>query len=81
MKYPLSELVLNDKGQVYHLGLHPENLAEKIIVVGDQDRVEQISRFFDTIEHKSAHRELEHAGFYRKKSLSMLGLFPHMLLD
>lgn len=73
MKYPLSELVLNDKGQVYHLGLHPENLAEKIIVVGDQDRVEQISRFFDTIEHKSAHREfICHTGTYKNKRITAL---------
>ena len=73
MKYPLSELVLNDKGQVYHLGLHPENLAEKIIVVGDQDRVEQISRFFDTIEHQSAHREfICHTGTYKNKRITAL---------
>jgi uridine phosphorylase len=73
LDYPLSELVLNDKGQVYHLGLHPENLAHKIILVGDQDRVGLISQFFDSIEHKSSHREFVcHTGTYKNKKISAL---------
>ncbi len=73
MDYSLSELVLNDKGQVYHLGLHPENLAHKIILVGDQDRVGLISQFFDSIEHKSSHREFVcHTGTYKNKKISAL---------
>jgi uridine phosphorylase len=73
LDYPLSELVLNDKGQVYHLGLHPENIAHKIILVGDQDRVELISQFFDSIEHKSSHREFVcHTGTYKNKKISAL---------
>ena len=73
MDYPLSELVLNDKGQVYHLGLHPENLAHKIILVGDQDRVGLISQFFDSIEHESSHREFVcHTGTYKNKKISAL---------
>lgn len=73
MDYPLSELVLNDKGQVYHLGLLPENIAHKIILVGDQDRVALISQFFDSIEHKSSHREFVcHTGTYKNKKISAL---------
>lgn len=73
MDYPLSELVLNDKGQVYHLGLLPENIAHKIILVGDQDRVGLISQFFDSIEHKSSHREFVcHTGTYKNKKISAL---------
>jgi len=73
LDYSLSELVLNDKGQVYHLGLHPENLAHKIILVGDQDRVGLISQFFDSIEHKSSHREFVcHTGTYKNKKISAL---------
>ena len=73
MDYPLSELVLNDKGQVYHLGLHPENIAHKIILVGDQDRVGLISQFFDSIDHKSSHREFVcHTGTYKNKKISAL---------
>lgn len=57
MKYPASELVLNDKNQVYHLDLSPDQIADKVILVGDQDRVELVASFFETIEHRSQHRE------------------------
>lgn len=71
--YPSSELVLNKKGQVYHLGLHPGNLAEKIILVGDQDRVALISAMFDNVEHRSQHREFVcHTGIYHGKRISVL---------
>lgn len=73
MQYPSSELVLNDQGQVYHLGLHPENLADDIILVGDQDRVNLVSSFFDSIEHKSQHREFVcHTGTYQNKRISVI---------
>jgi uridine phosphorylase len=73
LEYPLSELVLSDTGQVYHLGLHPENIAHKIILVGDQDRVGLISQFFDTVEHQSKHREFVcHTGTYKNKRISAL---------
>lgn len=57
MQYPATELVLNKEGKVYHLGLSPENVSDKIILVGDQDRVQLIASFFDEIEHSSQHRE------------------------
>lgn len=73
MQFPPSELVLNDKGQVYHLGLSPENVAEKIILVGDQDRVPMISEFFDSIEHTSQHREFVcHTGIFQGKRISVI---------
>lgn len=73
MKYPHSELVLNAQGQVYHLGLSPENIANDIILVGDQDRVDLISNFFDSIDHKSQHREFTcHTGWYKGKRISAL---------
>ena len=73
MKYPASELVLNKNGQVYHLGLSPENIAETVILVGDQDRVALVSAFFDTIEHHSQHREFAcHTGIYNNKRISVL---------
>jgi uridine phosphorylase len=71
--YPSSELVLNKNGQVYHLGLSPENLAKKVILVGDQDRVALISAYFDSIEHQSHHREfICHTGMYQGKRVSVL---------
>jgi uridine phosphorylase len=73
MQYPPSELVLNTKQQVYHLGLHPEELAAKIILVGDQDRVALVSAFFDEIEHESRHREFVcHTGTYRGQRISVI---------
>ena len=49
-KLAASELVLNPDGSVYHLNLLPEDLAEKIILVGDPDRVPKVSKYFDKIE-------------------------------
>lgn len=73
MHFPATELVLNDRGQVYHLAISPSELAHKIILVGDQDRVGMISSFFDTIEHESQHREFVcHTGRYKGKRISVL---------
>ena len=71
--YSETELVLNSKKQVYHLGLSPNDLARKIILVGDQDRVQMISDFFDKIEHQSQHREFVcHTGIYKGKRISAI---------
>jgi len=73
MLFPESELVLNDKGQVYHLGLFPENISTNIIVVGDQDRVELIAGFFDHVEFSTQHREFcTITGMYQGKRITVL---------
>ncbi|HLP53398.1 MAG TPA: nucleoside phosphorylase [Fluviicola sp.] len=73
MNYPPSELVLDARGQVYHLGLLPEHVAETVILVGDQDRVGLISAFFDRVEHRSQHREFVcHTGTYNGKRISVI---------
>ena len=51
-KLAASELVLNSDGSVYHLNLLPEEIADKIILVGDPDRVPKVSKYFDKIEVK-----------------------------
>ena len=48
-KLAASELVLNDDGSVYHLNLLPEDIADKVLLVGDPDRVLKVSKFFDTV--------------------------------
>lgn len=54
---------MDNAGAIYHLGLHPHQIADKIIVVGDPGRVEQISKNFDAIEHKVVKREfVTHTG-------------------
>jgi uridine phosphorylase len=71
--YADTELVLNSKKQVYHLGLSPNDLSRKIILVGDQDRVQMVSDFFEKIEHKSQHREFVcHTGIYKGKRISAI---------
>ena len=71
--YAETELVLNSKKQVYHLGLSANNLAHKIILVGDQDRVQLVSEFFEKIEHQSQHREFVcHTGIYKGKRISVI---------
>ena len=70
---PESELVLNDDGSIYHLHLHPEQIADTILVVGDQGRVQQISQHFDNIEHKIFNREfVTHTGYIGSKRLTAL---------
>lgn len=54
-----SELILNPDGSLYHLNLKPENISNTIIFVGDQDRVEKVTKHFDTIEFKTQKREFK----------------------
>jgi uridine phosphorylase len=71
--FPPSELILNDDGSIYHLNLHPEELADTVITVGDPDRVAKVSAFFDSIEVKKQKREfITHTGIYRGKRLSVI---------
>jgi len=54
---PQSELILNEDNSVYHLNLKPGDLATKIITVGDQDRVDQVAKYFDKILLEKQSRE------------------------
>lgn len=73
MKYPASELVLDSKGMVYHLGIAPKDIAPTILLVGDQDRVAAISSFFDEITYQSKHREFVcHTGTYKGRRVTAL---------
>ena len=73
MQYPETELVLNKNGEVYHLGLSPENVSDKVILVGDQDRVSLVASFFDNVEHASQHREfVSKTGTYKGKRITAL---------
>jgi uridine phosphorylase len=72
MKIRDTDLILQN-GAVYHLGLKPENLAHKIITVGDPDRVDEVSRHFDKIEFRHRHREfVTHTGWFKDKHLSVI---------
>ncbi len=68
-----SELIINDRGAVYHLDLRPEELAGTVVTVGDPDRVKEISKYFDSIELKRQHREfISHTGYINKKRITVL---------
>ena len=68
-----SELILNPDGSVYHLNLLPENIAHDIIFVGDQNRVEKITQFFDSIEFSTQKREFKtQTGTLKGKRITVL---------
>ena len=48
-----SELTLAPDGSLYHIRLFPEELAENVILVGDPERAEQVSKFFSSVEVKN----------------------------
>ncbi len=67
-----SELIINNRGAVYHLNCRPEEIADTIITVGDPDRVKEVSKHFDKIDYKNQHREfITHTGFVGKKRISV----------
>jgi uridine phosphorylase len=68
-----SELILNPDGSVYHLQLKPEHIAHDIIFVGDQDRVGNITKHFDSIEFTIQKREFKtQTGVYQGKRLTVI---------
>ena len=73
MSIKKSELILNPDGSIYHLNLRPEHLAPIVITVGDPDRVDHVSRYFDTIEFKIQKREFKtHTGVYKNQQISVI---------
>ena len=70
---PASELPLQSDGAIYHLNLHPEELADNVILVGDPGRVSMISDMFDTVDVKKQNRELiTHTGTFQGKRVSVI---------
>ena len=67
-----SELIINEDGSVFHLHLKPEQLADKIILVGDPGRVDMIASYFDSIECSVSNREFRTVtGCYKSKRISV----------
>jgi len=68
-----SELIINERGAVYHLDLRPEELGQTVVTVGDPDRVGEVSKYFDRVDVKRQHREfISHTGFVGKKRITVL---------
>ena len=71
--YAPSELIINDDGSVFHLHLRPDQLARKVILVGDPGRVDTVSEHFDTVECEVASREFHSVtGSYKGKRITVL---------
>ena len=68
-----SELILNTDGSIYHINLKLSEVADTIILVGDPNRVPQVSAHFEHIEHKTQKREFcAHTGSYKGKRLTVI---------
>ncbi len=68
-----SELILNPDGSIYHLNLKPENISNTLLLVGDQDRVEKITKHFDEVEFSTQKREFKtQTGTYKGKRLTVI---------
>ncbi|MCC6371453.1 MAG: nucleoside phosphorylase [Bacteroidia bacterium] len=72
-KFAETELILTADNRVYHLNLKNEDIADNVIVVGDQNRVAQISARFSKIDFKTAHREfITHSGEFNGRRVTVL---------
>lgn len=68
-----SELIINDDGSVFHLHVRPEQLADKIILVGDPGRVQTVAAHFDRLECDIQSREFHTiTGWYGDKRISVV---------
>ena len=68
-----SELILNADGSVYHLKLLPDQIARKIILVGDPERAPKLSKHFDRLEFEVSNREfLTHTGTLGNERVSVI---------
>ena len=73
MRIPESELIINGDGSAFHLHIRPEQLADTVIVVGDQGRVPMLASHFSTIECQGSSREFVWAtGLYNNKRVTAL---------
>ena len=68
-----SELILNPDGSIYHLHLKPSDIADTLIFVGDQERVGEVTKYFDSIDFEVQSREFKtQTGTYKGKRLSVI---------
>ena len=70
---PPSEFIVNEDGSVFHLHIRPEQLADRVILVGDPDRVSTVASHFDRQEHDISSREFHSiTGTYQGKRITVL---------
>lgn len=70
---PESELIINSDNSIFHLHIKPEQLADKVILVGDPGRVRTVAKYFDAVECEISSREFcTVTGTYRDKRITVL---------
>ena len=73
MRIPESELIINGDGSIFHIHLKPEELADKVILVGDPGRVDMVGEFFEEKEFRHASREfVSITGKYKGERMTVL---------
>lgn len=75
MKQPIppSELIINEDGSIFHLHVRPEQLADKVILVGDPGRVQTVAAHFDRLECDIQSREFHTiTGWYKDKRITVV---------
>jgi len=73
MPFKESELIITPRGSVYHLDLRSENVGDYVILVGDPERVKEVSKHFESIEFKTQNREfITHTGKLGNKRISCI---------
>ena len=71
--YPESELIINPDGSIFHLHVRPEQLADKVILVGDPGRVALVASHFESKECEVESREFRTVtGLYQGKRITVL---------
>lgn len=71
--FPASELIINEDGSIFHLHIKPEQLADKIILVGDPGRVALVASHFEEKECEIESREFKTVtGIYKNKRITVL---------
>ena len=70
--FPESELIINADGSCFHLHLKPEQLADKVVLVGDPARVDTVAAHFDSKECEVSSREFHTiTGMYKGKRITV----------
>ncbi len=70
---PETELILRPDGSLYHLGITPEDVLDKVLIVGDPERVPLISAHFDKVFRKVSSREfVVHSGELAGKGITVV---------
>lgn len=71
--FPASELMINNDGSIFHLHIRPEQLADRVILVGDPERVSLVANHFDNTEFEVQSREFHTiTGTYKGKRITAL---------